>query len=91
MLFELIPRRQFLRDVSRLKKSGWPMKPLTDLLNHLRVGPPFPPKYQIHELQGELAGVWDAHIRQNWVVLFRYRGKSIELSRTGTHASLKLS
>ena len=92
MRHELVPRRQFLRDIKRLKEAGWPMQALTEFLDCLRRGHPFPEKYQVHELHGELEGVWDGHVRQNWVVLFRYRKKGIiELSRTGTHASLGIS
>lgn len=44
--------------------------------------------YEVHRMKGEMAGVWDAHIRQNWVVLFRKNGDCIYFLRTGTHAML---
>ena len=61
-------------------------------LDALSAGPPFAAKYHVHELQGDLQGVWDFHVARNWLILFRYIDAStIELLRTGTHASIGLT
>ena len=91
MRYELHRHRQFIRDVKRLKKAGWNLGILGDFLEALQKGQPFPARYKIHPLHGELGGIWDAHIVHNWVILFRFVGDStIELLRTGTHASVGL-
>ena len=52
---------------------------------------PLPEKYEMRPLKGALKGIWDAHIRENWVVLFSKDKDTIILLRTGTHAYLGLS
>lgn len=92
MAYELRMRRQFVKDATRLKKAGWDMKKLNVFLEALRKSPPFPVQYEIHPLHGDLEGTWDAHITQNWIVLFRQAQKGvIELLRTGTHQYVGLS
>ena len=92
MAYELRLHRQFVKDAERLKKAGWDMKKFSIFLQELRKSPPFPHQYEIHQLRGAMEGVWDAHITQNWVVLFRQpRDGVIELLRTGTHQYLGLS
>ena len=92
MSSELHVHRQFVKDVKRLKKAGWDMRKLKSFLQELRKSPPFPEQYSVHPLQGDLQGVWDAHITQNWVVLFRrVQPGIIELLRTGTHGYLNIS
>lgn len=92
MKYELRYHGQFLKDMKRLKQGGWKLQKLEEFFLELQKGPPFPFRYQVHPLHGDMDGVWDAHITQNWVVFFRYNRKDvIELIRTGTHASLNLS
>lgn len=92
MASELRLHRQFEKDMKRLKKAGWDMKKMQLFLQELRKSPPYPEHYDIHPLQGELEGTWDAHLAQNWVVFFRpLRPGVIEVMRTGTHAYLGIS
>lgn len=92
MNYELDYHRHFLKDAKRLKQSGYKMQKLEEFFLDFQKGPPFPHHYHVHPLTGDMSGIWDAHLSENWVILFRYRGKgTIELIRTGTHASLGLS
>ncbi|MSR86825.1 type II toxin-antitoxin system YafQ family toxin [Candidatus Peribacteria bacterium] len=84
--------RQFDKDVKRLKKAGWNMPQLQKFFQELQKGPPFPERYNIHPLKGDMQGTLDAHITHNWVVLFRQQEPGIvHLLRTGTHGYLNLS
>lgn len=68
------------------------MQKMRLFLQELRRSPPYPEQYDIHPLQGNLEGVWDAHLAQNWVVFFRpVQAGVIEVLRTGTHAYLGIS
>jgi addiction module RelE/StbE family toxin len=49
---------------------------------------PLPRHYRAHLLQGNLKGVWDVHLRHNWVIFFQKKETVITLLRTGTHAYL---
>ena len=89
---KLLFHRQFDKDVKRLKKAGWDVRKLEAFLLELQKSPPYPDNYNIHPLQGNLDGVWDAHVMHNWVVLFRpLQPGAIELLQTGTHQYLGLS
>lgn len=92
MIYKVIFHRQFDKDVKRLKNSGWDVSKLQKFVGEIRKGPPFPERYEIHSLQGDMQGVLDGHVVQNWVVLFRFlESNTIEFLRTGTHGYLGLS
>ncbi|MFH0770731.1 MAG: type II toxin-antitoxin system mRNA interferase toxin, RelE/StbE family [Candidatus Peregrinibacteria bacterium] len=79
--------RQFMKDRQRIEESGWNMRLLDEFMRSCKNWP-LPRAYEAHEMKGQMAGVWDAHIRQNWVVQFRKDSDTILLIRTGTHAML---
>ena len=83
--------RAFQKDVHRLEKSGWDMKPLSEFIETL-FGDQWPPdeKYEMHRLKGDLKGILDIHLRQNWIVFLQKKNDRITLLRTGTHAMLGL-
>ena len=66
----------FQRDYVRWKKAGWNMEPLEMFIDDATAHWPLPSKYEAHPLKGQLQGMWDAHIRQNWVVFFRVEKKA---------------
>lgn len=77
------------KDVRRCKKAGWDMTLFERFMNDCERWP-LPQKYEAHELLGEKKGIWDIHLRQNWLVFLKKEGDTITLLRTGTHASLGL-
>lgn len=92
MRCDVLLHRQFVKDLEKLKRSGWPMVKMKSALGALASGPPFPVSLKVHELEGALQGVYDLHVAHNWLILFRYQGKNvIEVLRTGTHASINLT
>ena len=80
----------FRKTVKRWKKAGKDMEPLDMFIDAVRTTWPPPPKYEAHMLGGPLEGVWDIHIRQNWVVLLRLENQTVHFLRMGTHADLGL-
>ena len=82
---------RFLKDVKRWKKSGKNVQPLEGLFHMIEKGV-WPPvaKYEAHLLSGDLEGVWDIHIRQNWIVLAKFHQGTVYVLRMGTHAELGL-
>ena len=80
--------KAFHRDYARWKKAGWDMDALDAFIQEAEAAWPLPDKYGVHPLKGALRGVWDAHIRENWVVFFAKNKTTITLLRTGTHAYL---
>lgn len=80
--------RQFKKDLLRLKKAGWKMSTFDEFADVLRNQWPLPSRYEAHQLVGDKEGIWDIHIRQNWVLFLKKEGSVITLLRTGTHADL---
>lgn len=82
---------RFLKDVKRWKKSGRSLELLEELFYRIAKGM-WPPaaQYKAHLLRGELEGVWDIHLRQNWIVLVKFDEGTVWALRMGTHAELGL-
>ena len=80
----------FLKDMKRWKKSGRSMDPFDEfVLIVQKIWPP-PPKYEPHMLAGTFKGLWDIHLRQNWVLLLQFENGILYFVRMGTHADLGL-
>jgi len=82
--------RTFLKDMKRWRKAGKSMQPFEDFLLTIRETWPPAPKYEAHVLVGSLSGIWDIHLRQNWIVLARFESGVVRFLRMGTHAELSL-
>ncbi|OGJ63574.1 hypothetical protein A3H90_02850 [Candidatus Peribacteria bacterium RIFCSPLOWO2_02_FULL_55_36] len=82
---------RFLKDVKRWKRSGRGLEPLEELFCRIEKGM-WPPavQYEAHLLSGDLEGVWDIHLRQNWIVLVKFHEGTVWALRMGTHAELGL-
>lgn len=82
---------RFLKDVKRWKRSGKDLESLEELLRRIERGM-WPPavQYEAHLLNGDLEGVWDIHLRQNWIVLVAFHEGTVVVLRMGTHAELGL-
>lgn len=82
--------RHFLKDVAKRRKSGSSMVPFDEFVHLISGIWPLPAKYEAHLLVGPMDGIWDVHIRQNWVVLLQFHHGTIRFLRMGTHAELGL-
>lgn len=80
----------FRKAVRKWRKSGKGMEPLEEFVDVVRTTWPPPVKYEAHTLGGSLEGVWDIHLRQNWVLLLSFNKGTIRFLRMGTHAELGL-
>lgn len=82
--------RQFLKDVKKWRKSGQSMKLFDEFVAiTIHIWPP-PKQFEPHLLIGPFDGVWDVHLRQNWVLLLRFHAGTVMFLRMGTHAELGL-
>lgn len=83
--------KRFSKDVTKWKRSGKSLQPFEEFVEVVRSTWPPPPMYEAHILRGEFDGLWDVHLRQNWVLLLRFHAGTVEFHRMGTHAELGLS
>ena len=77
------------KDVRKWKRAGWDLSLFEQFIADCAAWP-LPKKYEAHELLGEKKGIWDIHLRQNWLIFLKKEGETITLLRTGTHALLGL-
>lgn len=49
-----------------------------------------PKEYQPHKLSGGYEGYWEAHLKPDWLIIWKIypHDKEIWLTRTGTHSDL---
>ena len=83
----------FSKDLKRIKKRGYDLSLMNEVVNLLKNGEPLPEKYKDHALTGNWKGFRDCHIQPDWILVYRvYQNKLLlVLSRTGTHSDLDLS
>lgn len=64
------------------------MEPFDEFVRTVRHTWPPPGKFEAHLLSGHFEGIWDIHLRQNWILLLRYHEGTVFFLRMGTHAEL---
>ena len=81
---------RFKKDYKAIKKRGYNIALLEDVLEMLKNQQPLPPKYIDHDLQGNYTGHRECHITSDWLLIYKIKEKELilELTRTGTHSDL---
>ncbi|HUG40119.1 MAG TPA: type II toxin-antitoxin system YafQ family toxin [Longimicrobiales bacterium] len=80
--------RQFKKDRNRLRKRGYDLDALTEVMRKLVAGERLGPEHRPHTLQGEFADCWECHIKSDWLLIWRIQGDELVFIRTGTHSDL---
>jgi mRNA interferase YafQ len=81
---------QFRKDYKTIKKRGYKLSLLEDVLQTLLIEKPLEPKYHDHALTGKHAGFRECHILPDWLLIYCIDNDELLLiaSRTGTHSDL---
>ncbi len=81
---------KFKRDYKQLKKRGYDMSLLDEVVTMLLDETPLPERYVDHPLKGDRHGYRDCHIKDDWVLVYKINKNvlTLILSETGTHADL---
>ena len=89
-MLELVTTGQFRKDYKRLKKRGYDMKLLEEVIESLQKEQALAQRYRDHGLLGDDAGFRECHILPDWLLIYVVdKGKLLlTASRTGTHADL---
>jgi len=82
--------KRYRKQYKLLKKRGYNLALLDDVITLLSKGEPLPSKYSDHPLKGNLSGYRDCHIKDDWVLLYRYDNNDLILLlfQTGTHSDI---
>lgn len=89
-MLEITTTTTFDKDYKLLKKRGYNLKLLQDVVEKLANGEILPQKYKNHQLIGNYAGFMECHIRPDWLLIYKIEKNKLilTLSRTGTHSDL---
>ena len=84
------PTGKYKRDIKTLKKRGYDLTPLKEVVSMLSRGEKLPPQYKDHPLKGNQKGYRDCHIQSDWILIYKIDKDilTLVLSETGTHSDL---
>ena len=80
----------FKRDYNRIKKRGYDLRLLEDVIALLAQEQELPPAYRDHALTGDYSGCRECHIAPDWLLVYEVLQDELllYLTRTGTHSDL---
>ena len=80
----------FKRDYKRIKKRGYDLRLLEDVIALLAQEQELPPAYRDHALTGDYSGCRECHIARDWLLVYEVLQDELllYLTRTGTHSDL---
>ena len=89
-MFQLVYTNRFKKDVKLLQKRGFNVDLLKIAIFTLEENGDLPAQYLPHKLSGSYTGFWEAHLKSNWLFVWKVFPEENEvwLTRTGTHADL---
>ena len=90
MKYAVVQTNTFKKSLRRMVKRGKDKGKLLAVVSILASGEPLPPEYRGHALAGDLVGLRDCHIENDWVLLYFIQGDvlTLTLADTGTHSDL---
>ncbi len=82
--------KSFKKDYKRVKKRGYNIQLLENVLELLARQESLPPKYKDHALTGDYKGFRECHITPDWLLVYEIHDEELilVLTRTGTHSDL---
>ena len=90
MMYSIKVTSKFKKDYKRLKKRGYNLQLLHDLIELLAAGKQLDAQHNDHQLQGKMKDFRECHITSDWLLIYRIDNNIMVLClmETGTHADL---
>ena len=90
LMYNIRSTTKFQKDLKRVKKRGFDISLLADVIKKLAAGEPLPEKNRDHPLSGNYAGCREYHITPDWLLIYEIDGHELilYLTRTGSHSDL---
>jgi len=84
------PTGRFKKDFKVIKKRGYKLELLAEVIDLLANGKSLPEKNKDHALSGNWADFRECHIEPDWLLVYKMEEDVLilTLSRTGTHSDL---
>jgi mRNA interferase YafQ len=89
-MFQIVFTNKFKKDIKLLQKRGYEMGLIKEAIEFLEEKGSLPSTYTPHRLSGNYSGYWEAHIKPDWLIIWKSFSDENEiwLTRTGTHSDL---
>ncbi len=90
MKYAIKPTTKFQKDLKRVKKRGYDISLLTEIIKKLANGEQLPEKNKDHALSGDFSECRECHITPDWLLIYEIEGENLilYLTRTETHSDL---
>jgi len=89
-MFQLVFTNKFKKDITLLQKRGYNMELIKNAILMLEETGTLSSTYSPHKLSGNYSGYWEAHLKPDWLIIWKFvvDEKQIWLTRTGSHSDL---
>lgn len=89
-MYNLFYTNRFKKDVKLLQKRGYDLNLLKEAILQLEKTANLPANHKPHRLSGNYSGFLEAHIKADWLIIWKvFPGDNeLWLTRTGTHSDL---
>ena len=91
MKYRVFKAKRFRKSLKKMLRRGKDINKINDVILKLANGETLDPMYKDHALSGDLEGLRDCHVENDWALLYFYTTTGelvLTLSDTGTHADL---
>lgn len=89
-MYEVTTTSRFDRDLKRLKKRGYNLVLLADVIKKLAAGEKLPASNRDHKLTGNFRQYRECHIAPDWLLVYEIVDETLLLilQRTGSHSDI---
>lgn len=89
-MYELEYANSFKKGLKNCKKRGYDLTLLQEAIDILQERGVLPERYRPHKLSGKLEGLWECHIKGDWLLIWQQNDTELILimTDTGTHSDL---
>lgn len=88
--YKIVQTGRFKKDLKIVKKRGYDLSLIGDVVDALAAGLLLQPKYKDHSLLGNYKGCRECHITPDWLLIYEIAEDELflYLTRTGTHSDM---
>ena len=89
-MYSIDTTKRFDKDLKLCLKRGLNIQLVYDAITILRSTGSLPAQYHPHKLSGNLDGIWECHIKPDWLMTWEQSNTQLTLLflRTGSHSDL---
>ena len=89
-MYSVDTTKRFDKDLKLCLKRGFDIQLIYDAIAPLRTTGSLPAQYRPHKLSGNMDGIWECHLKPDWLLIWEQNDTDLTLlfTGTGTHSDL---